>query len=85
MLTARLVDRPLRPMFAPGWANDTQVLIWVLSYDGVNTPEPLAITAAAAALAISGECENGRMLARDTWRIMHWKSCVMSELHRFSL
>ncbi|KAK9901313.1 hypothetical protein WJX75_005944 [Coccomyxa subellipsoidea] len=53
VLTARLVDRPLRPMFAPGWANDTQVLIWVLSYDGVNTPEPLAITAAAAALAIS--------------------------------
>ncbi len=55
MLTARLVDRPLRPMFAPGWTNDTQVLIWVLSYDGINTPEPLAITAAAAALAISGE------------------------------
>ncbi|CAL8470982.1 g10524 [Coccomyxa elongata] len=53
VLTARLVDRPLRPMFEPGWTNDTQVLIWVLSYDGINTPEPLAITAAAAALAIS--------------------------------
>lgn len=57
VLTARLVDRPLRPMLAPGWANDTQVLIWVLSYDGVHTPEPLAITAAAAALAISGQAQ----------------------------
>ena len=54
VLTARLVDRPLRPMFAPAWAHDTQVLIWVLSYDGVHSPEPLAITAAAAALCISG-------------------------------
>ena len=133
VLTSRLIDRPLRPMFAPGWSNDTQVsctsylpikcrdidaevlvcnpcrwvvcscctdrrdigfrfisscivprhiksgrlllcalelltvngqlspgafcaqvLIWVLSYDGVNSPEPLAITAAAAALSISG-------------------------------
>ncbi|KAK9821471.1 hypothetical protein WJX81_007489 [Elliptochloris bilobata] len=52
-LTSRLVDRPLRPMFAPGWSNDTQVLIWVLSYDGEHTPEPLAITAAGAALALS--------------------------------
>ncbi len=32
-----------------------QVLVWVLSYDGVNSPEPLAITAAAAALSISGK------------------------------
>jgi polyribonucleotide nucleotidyltransferase len=54
VLTARLVDRPLRPMFAPGWAYDTQVLVWVLSYDGVHSAEPLAITAAAAALALSG-------------------------------
>ncbi|CAL5228653.1 g11822 [Coccomyxa viridis] len=53
VLTSRLIDRPLRPMFAPGWSNDTQVLIWVLSYDGINSPEPLAITAAAAALSIS--------------------------------
>ncbi|GFR41812.1 hypothetical protein Agub_g2582 [Astrephomene gubernaculifera] len=53
VLVSRLVDRPLRPMFAKGWANDTQVLEWVMSYDGVNEPEPLAITAAAAALLIS--------------------------------
>nr|ABF57675.1 chloroplast polyribonucleotide phosphorylase [Chlamydomonas reinhardtii] len=53
VLVSRLVDRPIRPMFAKGWANDTQILEWVLSYDGVNDPEPLAITAAAAALLIS--------------------------------
>jgi len=53
VLTSRLVDRPLRPMFCEGWAFDTQVLQWVLSFDGVNSPEPLAITAAGAALAIS--------------------------------
>ena len=42
-------------MFKKGWANETQVLAWVYSYDGVHSPEPLAITAASAALAISGE------------------------------
>ncbi len=55
VLVARLVDRPLRPMFPQGWANDTQVLTWVMSYDGVCGTEPLAITAASAALVISGE------------------------------
>lgn len=52
-LVARLVDRPLRPAIPKGWAADTQVLVWVLSYDGVHAPEPLAITAAGAALAVS--------------------------------
>ncbi|KAK9830771.1 hypothetical protein WJX74_006445 [Apatococcus lobatus] len=53
VLVSRLVDRPLRPMFPQGWANDTQVLTWVMSYDGAHSPEPLAITAASAALVIS--------------------------------
>ncbi|MEW5317022.1 MAG: hypothetical protein WDW38_008355 [Sanguina aurantia] len=53
VLVSRLVDRPLRPMFAEGWANETQVLQWVMSYDGVNSADALAITAAAAALLIS--------------------------------
>lgn len=53
MLTSRLVDRPLRPMFEKGWCKDTQVLSWVLSYDGVNSTEPLAITSAAVALSLS--------------------------------
>lgn len=52
-LISRLVDRPIRPMIADGWHHDTQILTYVWSYDGVNTPEPLAICAASAALAIS--------------------------------
>ena len=52
-LVGRLVDRPLRPMIPKGWAYDTQVLEWVLSYDGVRSTDALAITAASAALAVS--------------------------------
>ncbi len=53
ILVSRLIDRPLRPMFEDGYYNEVQVLAYVLSYDGVNAPEPLAICGASAALAIS--------------------------------
>lgn len=52
-LIGRLVDRPLRPMIPKGWAYDTQILEWVLSYDGVRSTDALAITAASAVAAIS--------------------------------
>lgn len=52
-LMSRLIDRPLRPMFEKGYFNEVQVLSYVLSYDGVNAPDPLAICAASAALVIS--------------------------------
>lgn len=52
-LNARLIDRPLRPLFPAGWRHDTQVLNWVLSFDGERLAEPLAITAAGAAVALS--------------------------------
>ena len=52
-LVCRLMDRPLRPMFEEGLHNELQVLAYVLSYDGVHGPEPLAICAASAALVIS--------------------------------
>ncbi|GAB4189761.1 MAG: polyribonucleotide nucleotidyltransferase [Simkaniaceae bacterium] len=52
-LTARLIDRPLRPMFEKGFFNETQLLSYVMSYDGMHAPEPLAICAASAALTIS--------------------------------
>lgn len=55
VLVSRLVDRPLRPMVQSGWPHSTQVLQWVLSYDFVHAPEPLAITAAGAAMYLSGE------------------------------
>ena len=50
---SRLIDRPLRPMIAEGWRHDTQLLSWVLSYDGTTVPDPLSICGAAAALAVS--------------------------------
>jgi polyribonucleotide nucleotidyltransferase len=62
-LVARLTDRPLRPMFRKGWYRETQLLTWVLSYDGQNLPEPHAITAASAALAVSGQPHTSHLLA----------------------
>lgn len=53
ILLSRLIDRPLRPMFEDGYYNEVQVLSYVWSYDGVNSPDPLAICAASAALVIS--------------------------------
>lgn len=53
ILTCRLIDRPLRPMFEEGYYNDVQVLSYVWSYDGEHQPDPLAICAASAALCIS--------------------------------
>lgn len=52
-LISRLIDRPLRPMFEDGYYNEVQVLSFVWSYDGINTPEPLAICGCSAALVIS--------------------------------
>ncbi|HET7265529.1 MAG TPA: polyribonucleotide nucleotidyltransferase [bacterium] len=52
-LTARLMDRPLRPLFPKGFRNDVQVVATVLSTDMENTPDILAVVGAGAALAIS--------------------------------
>jgi polyribonucleotide nucleotidyltransferase len=53
ILVSRLIDRPLRPMFEEGYYREVQILSYVWSYDGLNLPDPLAICAASAALAIS--------------------------------
>lgn len=53
ILTSRLIDRPLRPLFEEGYYNEVQVLSFVWSYDGTNAPDPLAICGASAALVIS--------------------------------
>ncbi len=53
-LISRLIDRPIRPLFAPGFKNETQVIVTVLSHDMENDPDVLAIIAASAALTISG-------------------------------
>ncbi|MEM7174911.1 MAG: polyribonucleotide nucleotidyltransferase [Chlamydiota bacterium] len=52
-LVARLIDRPLRPLFEDGYYTDTQIVVTVLSYDGVHAPDTLAICGAAAALSLS--------------------------------
>src|SRR6204780_842822 len=53
-LTSRLIDRPIRPLFADGWRCDTQVIITVLSHDQENDPDIVAMIAASAALTLSG-------------------------------
>jgi polyribonucleotide nucleotidyltransferase len=53
VLTSRLIDRPIRPLFPEGFSNESQVIALVLSADPQNDPAPLAIVGAGAALAIS--------------------------------
>src|SRR5689334_4555769 len=53
-LTSRLIDRPIRPLFAPGFRNETQVVCTVLSHDLENDPDIVALIGASAALTLSG-------------------------------
>ncbi|MGR3556797.1 MAG: polyribonucleotide nucleotidyltransferase [Paracoccus sp. (in: a-proteobacteria)] len=53
-LTARLIDRPCRPLFAPGFKHEVLVMCTVLSHDLINDPDIVAMIAASAALTISG-------------------------------
>ncbi|KAL7855514.1 hypothetical protein AOLI_G00191180 [Acnodon oligacanthus] len=59
ILTSRLIDRSLRPLFPAGYFYDTQVLCNILAVDGVNDPDVLAINGASAALALSDIPWNG--------------------------
>ncbi|MBF0145896.1 MAG: polyribonucleotide nucleotidyltransferase [Magnetococcales bacterium] len=54
ILTSRLIDRPLRPLFPKGYYLDTQVVATVISYDGEHPSDIVAMVGASAALAISG-------------------------------
>jgi polyribonucleotide nucleotidyltransferase len=53
-LTSRLVDRPIRPLFADGFRNETQVICTVLSHDIENDPDIVSLIGTSAALTISG-------------------------------
>jgi polyribonucleotide nucleotidyltransferase len=53
ILTSRLTDRPLRPLFPEGYATETQIVAMVLSADSENDPDVIAVTASSAALYIS--------------------------------
>src|SRR3954470_5414857 len=69
ILTSRLIDRPIRPLFPKGWYNEVQVQSIVLSADGENDPDMLALVGASAALMVSdipwagplGACRVGRV------------------------
>jgi polyribonucleotide nucleotidyltransferase len=80
VLTSRLIDRPIRPLFPEGFSNETQVIAMVQSADPKNDPAPLAIIGAGAALAISdipfhhvlggvrvGLGENGKLLPNPSY------------------
>ncbi len=53
-LVSRLIDRPIRPLFADGFKNEVQVIVTVLSHDMENDPDVVALVAASAALTLSG-------------------------------
>jgi len=53
-LTSRLIDRPIRPLFAPGFLNETQIVCTVLSHDLENDPDIVALVGTSAALTLSG-------------------------------
>jgi len=53
ILTSRLIDRPMRPLFPEGWRNETQIVSMVLSADSDNDPDVIAVTGASAACYVS--------------------------------
>lgn len=69
ILTARMIDRPIRPLFPEGYFQEVQIMASVLSFDGQNDPDILAMVGASAALSISkipflgptGACRLGRI------------------------
>src|SRR5437588_2576144 len=53
VLTSRVIDRPIRPLFPTGWKHESQIIALVLSADANYDPDVLALTGASAALAVS--------------------------------
>ncbi len=67
-LVSRLIDRPIRPLFADGFRNETQVICTVLAHDMENDPDIVSMIGASAALTISGVPFRGPMgAARVAW------------------
>jgi polyribonucleotide nucleotidyltransferase len=69
ILSSRLCDRPIRPLFPENFRNETQVIAMVFSYDGENDPDVLAACAASAALAVSDIPFDGPMAEVRVGRI----------------
>ncbi|MFO7585460.1 MAG: hypothetical protein R6W69_12080 [Anaerolineales bacterium] len=64
-LTARLIDRPIRPLFPEGFTNEVQVICTVISLDAQINPDIVAMVGTSAALAVSGVPFNGRITSRS--------------------
>ena len=69
VLTARLIDRPIRPLFPKGFLNEIQVMAIVLSSDGENDPDILSVIGASAALSISDIPFNGPLACCRVGRV----------------
>src|SRR6516165_5651253 len=69
ILTSRLIDRPIRPLFPKGWYNEVQVQSLLLSADGKNDPDMLAVVGASAALMVSDIPWEGPLGAARVGRI----------------
>src|ERR671928_1259358 len=69
ILTSRLTDRPIRPLFPKGWFNEVQVQSILLSADGENDPDILSIIGASAALMVSDIPWNGPLGAVRVTRL----------------
>jgi len=69
ILTSRLVDRPIRPLFPDGFLNETQIIATVLSHDRENDPDVIAVTGASAALQLSDVPFHGPIAAVRMGRI----------------
>ncbi len=80
ILAARVIDRPIRPLFPKGFLNEVQIVALVLSSDGANDPDILAVIGASAALSISDipfeaplgavrvGCINGQFILNPTYK-----------------
>ncbi|MBM3840791.1 MAG: polyribonucleotide nucleotidyltransferase [Verrucomicrobia bacterium] len=69
ILTSRVIDRPIRPLFPKGWYNEVQVQSILLSADGENDPDVLSILGASAALSVSDIPWNGPIGALRVGRV----------------
>ncbi len=69
ILTMRLIDRPIRPLFPDGFVDEVQIQCWVMSHDGENDTDVLAGTAASAALALSNAPFDGPIATIRVGRI----------------
>jgi polyribonucleotide nucleotidyltransferase len=69
ILTMRMIDRPIRPLFPDGFVDEIQIQCWVMSHDGENDTDVLAGTAAAAALSLSNAPFEGPLATVRVGRI----------------